>query len=214
MLRSLSRAHKIVLSFAAVSAAASIAGLGTFATFTGSTSASHELATGTVAIALGAAGTADNRLTIGAAGMVPGDTLQRRVKLSNAAGNENLASIVLTTSANPSSVLDTDATNGLRMKIDKCSGTWKESLTTPYAYTCDQIPGSGDNLGTRTAVLAERAIIGSNLSLSGMSAVTAGNTDDMLVTISLPSSADNTFQNKTSTVTYLFTGMQRNGAGK
>jgi predicted ribosomally synthesized peptide with SipW-like signal peptide len=63
---------KVLVSFAALGAAASVAGLGTFATFTSSTSASHSIASGTVSIAVGAAGPA-NRLTIGANGLVAGD---------------------------------------------------------------------------------------------------------------------------------------------
>jgi spore coat-associated protein N len=192
-------------------------GTGTFATFNDSTSASQNVASGTVDINLGAAGTADNRLTIGATGVVPGDTLQRRVKLDNAAGNENLASIVLTTvdtTTDPDTVLTTDATNGLQMKIERCDGTvgWTESAT-PYTYTCDALT-VGDNAGTRSTVLASRAVIGADLGLAGMQALTAGNTDDMVVTVSLPTTADNTFQGKSATVEYTFTGTQRNGTSK
>jgi SipW-cognate class signal peptide len=208
---------KLLFSLAAVGATAGIAGLGTFATFTSSTNASQSIASGTVAITLGAAGSADNRLTIGATGLVPGDSLQRRVKLTNAAGNENLASITLTTAdtvATPT-VLSTDATNGLQMKIEKCGGAlgWRESLTTPYTYTCDAAV-AGDNAGTRSTVLARRAIVGSSLALTGMSALTAGNTDDMVVTVDLPSTADNTFQTKSATIQYTFTGTQRAAVSK
>ena len=115
---------KLLFSLAVMGATASIAGLGTFATFTSSTTASQSISSGTVAITLGTAGSADNRLTIGATGLVPGDSLQRRVKLTNAAGNENLASITLTTAdtvATPT-VLSTDATNGLQMKIESAAG--------------------------------------------------------------------------------------------
>ncbi len=209
-----SRTRALLVGISGLAIAGSMAGLGTFASFTGTTSASQTIASGTVAIALGSAGTADNRLTIGASGLVPGDTVQRRVKLSNASGNENLASITLTTTASTSSLLDTDATNGLQMKIEKCAGTvgWTESAT-PYTYTCDSLV-AGDGLGTRSSVLANRAIIGSNLSLTGMSALTAGSTDDMVVTVSLPSAADNTFQTKSSTILYTFTGTQRTATAK
>ncbi len=153
---------KLLLSGALLGTTAGIAGLGTFASFTSTTSASQTISSGTVAIALGSAGTADNRLTIGASGVVPGDSLQRRVKLSNAAGNENLASISLTTTATTSTKLDTDGTNGLQMKIEKCSGAWVESASTPYTYKCDDTTLIGeDDLGTRSTVLSSGAIIGS-----------------------------------------------------
>jgi spore coat-associated protein N len=198
---------KILLSVAALGVSASIAGLGTFATFTSSTSASQAVSTGTVSISLGTADTADNRLTIGATGLVPGDSMQRRVKLTNASGNENLASITLSTvdTTAVDTVLTTDAVKGLQMKIEKCSVAWVESLTTPYTYTC---------AGTTTTVLASRAVIGSDLSLTSMSALTAGNTDDLVVTVSLPTTADNAFQTKSATIEYTFVGTQRNGTAK
>ena len=212
--RSLSK--KVLASLGAVGVAASMAGLGTFATFNDSTSASQAISSGTVDINLGAAGTADNRLTIGATGLVPGDTVQRRAKLTNT-GSEALASIVLTTvdSSDPDTVLTTDATNGLQMRIQRCTGTvgWTESLATPYTYTCDAAV-AGDNLGVRSDVLASRAVIGTNLSLASMAALTPGATDDMVVTLTLPSTADNTFQGKSATIDYTFTGTQRAAASK
>lgn len=205
---------KVLLSVAAVGAAASIAGLGTFATFTDTSSASATISSGTVDINLGTAGGVDNRLTVGATGLVPGDSLQRRVKLTNA-GNQDLASVTLTTAATTSSLLNTDATNGLQMLIQKCGGAlgWKESAATPYTYTCDSAV-SGDNLGARTTVLARRAIIGTTIALSTMSSTTAGATDDMVVTVDLPSGADNTFQGLTSVIGYTFNATQRTATDK
>ena len=73
---------------------------------------------------------------------------------------------------------------------------------------------AGDNTGTRSTVLARRAIVGSSLALTGMSALTAGNTDDMVVTVDLPSTADNTFQTKSATIQYTFTATQRAAVSK
>ena len=210
----MTKTRKILLSLAAVGAAAGIAGLGTFATFTDSDSATHTISTGTVNINLGAANTADNRLTVGATGLVPGDSLQRRAKLTNA-GSESLASVTLTTAATTSSLLDTNSTDGLQMKIERCTGAlgWRESLTAPYTYTCDAVL-AGDNAGVRSAVLARRAVIGSNLALTGMTSVSPGATDDMVVTVDLPSTADNTFQGLTSTIQYTFNATQRAATSK
>lgn len=209
----MSASRKILLSVGAIGVAAGVAGLGTFATFTDTASGAHTISSGTVDINLGASG-ADNRLSVGATGMVPGDSLQRRAKLTNA-GSQNLASVSLSTSASPSSLLDTDATNGLQMKLEKCGGAlgWSESATTPYTYTCDATL-AGDNLGARTTVLARRAIIGSAVALSSMSSVTAGQTDDLVLTVDLPSTAGNTFQNLTSTITYTFNATQRAATNK
>jgi predicted ribosomally synthesized peptide with SipW-like signal peptide len=193
-----STSKKLLATIAVLGAAASIAGLGTYATFTSTTSQSHTISSGTVTIALGATGASTNRLNIGASGLAPGDTIQRSVDLLNS-GSLDLASVTLTTTAAPSSLLDTDATNGLQMVIDKCSVAWTESGP-PYTYTCS---------GTTSTVLASRAVIGSAMALSNLGATTHGATDHLRVTLTLPSGAGNTLQNQSSTITYAFTGTQR-----
>ena len=203
--RNLSVWQKLGLSVVVVAAASSVGSLSTFASFTSSTSASNTQATGTVTIALGATGAATNRLTVGATDIAPGDTMQRSFDLTNA-GSINLASTTLTTTASPSSLLDTDATNGLQMVIDKCSVAWTEAGSSPaFTYTCG---------GTTTSVLASRAVIGSAISLANLSSLTAGTTDRLRLTLTLPSAAGNTFQNISSTVSYAFTGTQRTATNK
>jgi len=197
--------RKLLVSLAVISAAASVAGLGTFATFTSSTSASQSVSSGTVTIALGATGASTNRLTVGASNIAPGDTIQRSVDLIDS-GTIDLASITLTTNATTSSLLDTDATNGLQMVIDRCSNAWTEGGTAPaYTYACS---------GATSTVLASRAIVGTNLALSNLAALTNGVTDHLRVTLSFPSAAPNSFQNQSSTIQYTFTGTQRAGTSK
>ena len=58
-------------------------------------------------------------------------------------------------------------------------------------------------------MLASAPVVGSNLALSNLSALTAGSTDHLRVTLTLPSGAGNTFQNQTSVIQYAFTGTQR-----
>ena len=198
---------RLLGSFAVVGATAAMAGLGTFATFTSSTSASHTISSGTVSIALGTTGAA-NRLTIGASNVVPGDTIQRSVDLiNNGTGTaDNLSSIVLTTTASPSSLLDTDVTNGLQMTIEKCSTAWTEAGTSPaYTYTCG---------GTTSTVLASHAVIGSSMALTGLSSLTTGSTDHLRVTLTLPTIAPNTLQGQSSTISYGFLGTQRVSGNK
>jgi spore coat-associated protein N len=198
---------RLLGSFAVVGAAAAMAGLGTFATFTSSTSATHTISSGTVSIALGATGSA-NRLTVGASNVVPGDTIQRAADLVNNGGAsaDNLSSVVLTTTASPSSLLDTEATNGLQMTIDKCSVAWTEAGTAPaYTYTCG---------GTTSTVLASRAVIGSSMALSGLSSLNTGSTDHLRVTLTLPTAAPNSMQGQTSTISYNFVGTQRVAGSK
>ncbi|MEY2437722.1 MAG: spore coat-associated protein [Acidimicrobiaceae bacterium] len=195
-----STSKKVLLSLGALGVAAGIASLGTFATFTSTTSASQTVSSGTVTIALGATGAATNRLTVNASGLVPGDTVQRSFDLTNS-GSQNLASIGLTTTASPTSLLDSDGTNGLQMVVDKCSIAWVEVGTSPaFTYTC---------AGTTTTVIASRAVIGSGLNMASLAALTSGGTDHLRVTLTLPSTTGNTFQGLSSTVTYSFLGTQR-----
>jgi predicted ribosomally synthesized peptide with SipW-like signal peptide len=187
-----SSGRKLLLSIAALGAAASVAGFGTFATFTSSTSASHTIASGTLSL------TAPfSRLGTGASAIAAGDTMQRGIDLSYS-GSVSFGSVTLTTNATTSSALDTDATNGLQIAIDKCSQAWTESGP-PYTYTCG---------GSTSTVLASRALIGSSIALSNLS-LTAGSTDHLRVTVTFPSSAGNTLQNLSSTVNYTFSGVQR-----
>ena len=203
--RHLSIWQKLLLTAAIIGVAASVGSLGTFASFTSSTSASSTPATGTVTIALGATGASTNRLNIGATDVAPGDTLQRSFDLTNS-GSIDLASVTLTSTASPSSLLDTDATNGLQMVIDHCSIAWTEAGVAPaYTYTCG---------GSTASVLASRAVIGSAIALANLGATTAGATDYLRLTLTLPGTAGNTFQNITSTITYAFTGTQRAATNK
>ena len=196
---------KLLATATLLGAAASVAGLGTYGAFTSTTSASTTVTSGTVVIGLGTTGTAANRLTVAATGVAPGDTIQRAVTLSNT-GNQNLAGATLTTTATTSSKLDTDATNGLQLAVDSCSVPWTEAGTAPaYTYTCS---------GTTATVLATRAVIGANLTLNNLSSVTAGHSDNLRVTLTLPTTADNTFQGITSTVNFSFTGTQRSGTNQ
>ena len=194
---------RLLATIAVLGTAASIAGLGTFATFTSSTSASHTVASGTVTIALGATGASTNRLNIGASAIAPGDTIQRSVDLTNS-GSLDLASVTLTTQATTSSLLDTDTTNGLQMVIDKCSQAWTESGP-PYTYACG---------GSTSTVLSSRPVIQSGVTLSNLSSLTAGNTDHLRVTLTFPSGAGNSLQNQSSTIQYTFTGTQRTATSK
>jgi hypothetical protein len=195
---------KVLASVALVAAAAGVAGLGTFGSFTSTTSASEAVGTGTVKIDLGASGAA-NRLSVAASGLVPGDTVQRAVTLTNN-GSEDLSTVSLTTAATTSTKLDTDATNGLQLLIESCSTGWTEAGTAPaYTYTCS---------GTTRTVLASRPIVGANQTLSNLQSVASTKTDSLRVTVTLPTTADNTFQGLNSVVGFDFTGTQRTATAK
>lgn len=208
---------KLVLSVATVGTLAGATIVGTMGTFQGSAAKDQSFSSATVTVALGANGGADgdanNRLTIGATALVPGDSIQRRVRLRNT-GTADLASASLTTTAVPSNALTTDGTDGLQVKIQKCAGAlgWAESGA-PYVYTCDEtVPG--DDAGVRTSVLAVGAIIRSAAALSNLSSLTAGSSDDLVVTETFPSTAGTALQGLSAAVTFTFTGTQRAGTNR
>ena len=192
--------QKVLASIAILGVTAGVATFGTYATFTDDETASLPVDTGIVSIALGAPGAA-NRLAVAAVDIVPGDTMQRAFTLNSTGSTDDLSTIKLTTTASTSSLLDTDATNGLQMVVEKCSIAWVEAGVSPaYTYTC---------LGTTTSIVASRAVIGSDINLAGLDSLTSGGSDNLRLRLTLPSTAGNTFQNKASTILYTFTGTQR-----
>lgn len=203
--RRASTGRKVLLSLSAVGAAAGMAGLGTFADFTDTETGSTAVDTGIVAMTIGASGTA-NRLSVAATDIVPGDTVSRAANLTiDSSTTDTPSAVTLTTTGSDSNLLTSDTTNGLQMSIKRCSVAWTESGSSPsYSYTCS---------GTESVVLASRAVVGTDLTLSNLG-LAAGTTNHLVVTVSLPSSADNNFQNLANTVNYSFTATQRAAAAK
>ncbi|WP_247827490.1 CalY family protein [Arthrobacter antioxidans] len=192
-----STSGKVLASVVLLGVAASVAGLGTYGSFTSTTSASETVTAGTVDIQLGAA----NRLTVPATGVVPGDSIQRVATLTNA-GNQNFGGVTLTTTATGApSRLTTDAANGLQLTVDACSIPWTEAGTAPAnTYTCG---------GTLSTVLATRSIIGPDVALNNLASMTSTKADNLRITAALPTAADNAFQGLSSTVDFAFTATQR-----
>lgn len=190
--------RKLALSGVLLLLAAALIG-GTFATWMSTVSQAQTVTSGTVKIELGATGAATNRLNVATGAIAPGDTIERSVDLTNT-GTLALAGVTLTTTATTSSVLDTDTTNGLQMKIDSCSVPWTESGTAPsFSYACS---------GGTTASVSSQPLIESNLPLGALNALTAAGTDHLRVSLTFPATADDTFQAKTSVISYEFTGTQ------
>ena len=193
--------RKVVGSLAVVGAAAAVAGLGTFGTFSDSTApVSTTVQTGTVDINLAQpSGAVAIPATV--TGFLPGDTMSRAVNLSNN-GTSPLSSISLASSSTASNALVTDAINGLQLSIKACSVPYSGVTTT--SPTCS---------GTERTVLTGAAVQ-TNSVLSGMASMNAGGTDYLLMTVSLPASAGNTFQNLSAPLSITFTGVQRNAAAQ
>lgn len=195
-----STSGKILASVALVGTAAAVAGMGTYGAFTSTTSASQAVTAGTVVIALNQAGAA-NTLNVPVTGLLPGDSVEKIATLTNS-GNSALNSITLTAGTTTPSLLTTDTANGLQLTIQSCSTAW---TGTAAPYTCS---------GTTTTVLASGPVIGADKALAGLASVASGAADNLKVTTSLPTTAPNTFQGATSTITFDFTGTQRTGTVK
>jgi hypothetical protein len=199
-------ARKIVGSLAVVGTAAAVAGLGTYGNFTDSTTPLNTTVdTGTLSINLAQPGGAV-AIPVSTTGFVPGDSMSRAVNLVNdggsALGSVSLVS-ALTNPAN-ANALTTDSVNGLQLSVKACNVAWTQGGT-PSAptYTCaggEQLLGSGPVVST--------------INLVNAASLAAGGTDYLTFAISLPTTADNTFQGKSAALTLTFTGTQRTGTAR
>jgi hypothetical protein len=186
-----STARKVVGSLGVIGAAAAVAGMGTFGTFTDSTTpVTTTVASGTVDIDV--TGPAVS-VPVNTTGFVPGDSVTAAVNLVNK-GTAPLASVVLdTTVTSPANVLTSDPINGLQLSVKSCSVAW----TANTCSTGEKVLGAGP--------------IAARMNLANPISLAAGATDYLTYTISLPTSADNTFQNKSASLSLVFTGTQRTG---
>lgn len=191
-------AGKIVGTIAVVGSAAAVAGLGTFGGFTDSTTPADATAeTGVLAIDVSLPGGGSVPYT--SVGMLPGDSGSIPLDLRNG-GDVDLGSLVFDSRATTSSLLDTDAEDGLQLKLETCASPWTRS---GYTYSCS---------GGATE-LYEGPIV-ANQALAGASSIEAGATDRLLATVSFPDSGNNALQDQESTFEFVFTGTQRDGAAR
>jgi len=199
-LATLSTTKKVVGSLAIAGTAAAVAGLGTFGTFTDSTAPLNtSVASGTVDINL-AQPSGAFAIPVTTTGFVPGDSVTRSVNLTND-GNSALASVSLASTATAGSILTTDTVNGLQLAVKACTVPYTQGGTASAAtYTCS---------GTERTVINGPAV-GTNV-LSGLNSLNAGGVDYLVFSVSLPGSADNTFQGKSASLQLVFTGTQRTG---
>jgi hypothetical protein len=199
-------ARKLVGSLGIVGAAAAVAGMGTFGTFTDSTAPLNaSVNTGTLALTLTPANDTAS-LTMSATNFVPGDSLARSVDLKND-GTSAHSSISLVSTASASNLLSTDATNGLKLGVESCSVTWTKSTnaTGGATYTCS---------GTKQTMVAPTAAVIGNGTLPAPASLATGGVDHLVVTLSLPTSAGNTFQGLSNSLAISFTGTQASGTAR
>jgi hypothetical protein len=189
-------ARRVAGSVAALGVAAAVAGLGTYSTFTDSTSpVDTGVATGVLSLSLQSGGSAATVPFQGGA-MMAGDSVDQILDLVND-GTTGFGAVTLKMSATSSSILDTDPTNGLQLKVRKCSTAWSGS-------TCS---GGASTLYSGPMVVTQ--------ALTGAASLNPGGVDHLLLTASLPATANGAaYQGKASTLSLVFDGVQRAGAGR
>jgi hypothetical protein len=224
--------RRIALSIALLVAAVGALIGGAFATFTASVTAGPQAITsGSVKLAVGPT----NDVATGATNIAAGDTIAREADLNDTGGTIANKEITLKLSASPTSLLDTDPTNGLQVSIQACSEAWKRTVVgsppPAFEYTCT--PGATAVKINGAASTSVSALEGAAGVLSPLNSLNAGGKDFLVFTLTLPAgapgdlgkvaactgtsggtAATEDLQGCASTLTYTFQATQRNGTAQ
>ena len=119
--------------------------------------------------------------------IAPGDRISRTLILT--ARGRSFRRLALSVKAKETSLL-TDRAEGLRLTIRRCAKRWDRRKS---GYTCR---------GKARVILKPAPVLGRRV-LSGVS-IKRGRKLFLLLTVTLPAAADNTFQHQTSTLVYRF----------
>ena len=189
---SLSLRSKVLVSVVAVGSTAAVAGLGTYSSFSTTTSVDSPVSTGQLSIAAGTT----NTLSTGVSGMLAGDTHQMVFDLTNA--SDGIASYGLSAASSISPAV-LAGPGGLQVAVDMCSAPW---TATGVTYSCT---------GTQTSLLAAGDVnnLASEQTLTGLDPAN-GATNHLRFTLSLPD-VSNSFQGLSETITWTFAAYQRPG---
>jgi len=190
-----SKSRKVALSVAAAAFAVALIGVGAYAEWSATVQQDQDVTAGDVSLALNL-----TEVSMDASDVAPGDTIERRLTLQND-GSLDLRTLTLGSSAaGAPQTMFTDTTDGLQLDVDKCSVAWDA------AYTCT---------GTETSVYSGPASISPATGVAAaLASDTAGGSDFLRFTVMLPTTAPDTMQNESVTITYTFDGLQRNGTSK
>lgn len=195
------RRARIAASVVVVGAAASVAGLGTFGTFTDSTTpVVSRLETGTLSIALTQAAHTATLSLFDRGAFLAGDAESSPIDLVND-GNSALSELRLGSTATRSSVLDTDPVNGLQLAVESCSQAWA--------------PVDGGWVCGGTTARHYAGPIVTDVALRNPEALAPGGTEHLLLTASLPSTTGaDLAAGATSSLDFVFSAAQRGGAAR
>jgi hypothetical protein len=179
-----STTKKLVASAALIGGALALTMGGAFASFTyTATTGPQSVSSGTIVIGTGAT----NDSGIAATNIVAGDTVSREVDLV-AKGTANAGSITLQfTTSTPTSLLNSDPTNGLQLSIKACAAAPVRVAGPPPSYTC----GGGWTAvtigGAATASVA--SLVTAPAALAPLNSLTVGGKDYLVFTLTLPATA-------------------------
>jgi predicted ribosomally synthesized peptide with SipW-like signal peptide len=217
--------RKIILSIALLLAAAGALIGGAFATFTDTVTAGPQaISSGTVKLAVGPRNDAASAAT----NIAAGDWLEREADLNSTGATIANKEITLKLSASPSTLLDTDPTNGLQLSLKACTVAWTRVVGPPLSYTCS---GSATtvNIGG-SATKSVSSLEGAAAALEGLNSLAINGQDYLVFKLELPSTAPGNLgkvatpcsgtsggtettenlEGCSSTLTYTFQATQRN----
>jgi predicted ribosomally synthesized peptide with SipW-like signal peptide len=220
--------RRVVLSVALLVGAIGALIGGAFATFTDTVTAGPQAITsGTIKLAVGPI----NDVATGATNIAAGDTILREADLNNTGGTLASKEITLAFSASPTSLLDTDPTNGLQVSIQACSEAWKRTVVgsppPAFEYTCT--PGATVVKINGAATHSVSSMEPTPMALTPLNSLGAGGKDFLVFKLELPgaapgdlskvaacsgtsggTAATEDLQGCSSTLTYTFQATQRN----
>jgi hypothetical protein len=217
--------RKLLLSLGVLGVTTGVLAVGTYALFSANTtSASNLFATGTLTLSNSNSASA----TVTLSNMIPGDSVTGLVTVQNT-GTEDLTGYQLATAVtagtptNPNA-LTTDATNGLQVWMSRCSQAWSGSgasatcggtvsdvvgtSAAPVAITT----GSPFSLASGALCTSSAAVSAATRTARNTTCTVTGN-DYLRARVSLPSSAGNSFQGLSTTLSLTFQGTQATGSG-
>jgi len=192
-------AAKVVASLGVVGATMAIAGMGTFGSFTDTTSpVEANVGTGTISINLSPAAMYAT-VPVSAGGFLPGDTSATPFDLRND-GDVAWESVTFTSWATRSSLLDSDPVHGLQLTVESCPTAWSVAGS---GYTC---------AGTVREFYSGPIVM--DQPLAGAASLEPGQVDHLMARIAFPTTAGDAHKNKLSELSFRFTAVQRDGVAR
>jgi len=177
---------------------------------------------------------ATNRLTLAGTNIAPGDLMQRAIDISvdGSTGAGMMTGMTLqVTAPTTTSLLDSNDANGLQLWVMSCSNAWTESGTAPaYKYVCggggtlqavlgSSLPTPTDPVTSYTCPPGGATVKGLNTmktaqTLNNLPTLSANTTVHLVVFMCFPGGTGDTYQDLTSQLRFIFSGVQRSGTNQ